>query len=296
MNFRRKYIIMLPVGVTALLLLLTLNLFDIGTSIQNKDDTEEMSINNDQELNILEGKIFPAYVFANSDGDKLITFIDNKDIPELQNVSHVISNNGVFQVNYLEYQESKASYNYRETMYEFDDMPGHIFSIVDGEVLPNETCLLINENYFPLGTILNINSQNNSEMSSELLSSIEDKRNRNIENGWILANGDSWEVGLVQFEREENDMLASIILIKNEEFIFKDYSAQYDEQSTWRLEDYGEIDPIMFKINFVAKDNDGYLLSVSWSSYESESVFLLKEENGQLIDLNIGSGRYISPM
>ncbi len=297
MKFEIRYKVMLFIVLSIMLLLyLTLNLMSDVRLKKDNYNTDELNVSNTKELEIQENKIFPAYVFANSDGDKLITFIENKDITPVQEVNHVISKNGIFKINYLGYQESKSTYNHRETMYEFDNMPGHIFSIEDGVVFPNETCLLINKDYFPLESVLEIREQNNVEMSYKLLSSIENERKCKVKKGWILARGDSWDVGLVQFEKKENDMLASIILITNNGLIFKDYPAQYDEQSTWRLEDYAEIDPIMFRINFVAQDDEGYLICVSWSSYESEAVFLLKEKDGLLIDLNIDSGRYILPM
>ncbi len=39
-------------------------------------------------------------------------------------------------------------------------------------------------------------------------------------------------------------MLASIVLVNDAEVKMIDYPAVYDEVSTWRLEDYGQLDPI----------------------------------------------------
>ncbi len=269
----------------------------MGSSLEVEHNDEKVdSISNESNQLINRDSIQAAFVLANTEGSQVITFLECKDLEDLSRMTHVISGDGYYEVEYISNQKETSDYNYRETMYEFENMPGHIFSIKGGTVLPNETCLLVNESIISRDSLVEISDRGIEQLADETTKIIEIEKCRNVENAWSLATGVGWEIGLVQYEKINNDMLASIVLVNDAEVKMIDYPAVYDEVSTWRLEDYGQLDPMMFRVNFVAKDSQGFVISMSWNSYESEQVFILTETIDKLKSIEVESGRYILPL
>ncbi|MNN22802.1 hypothetical protein D3C81_1361790 [compost metagenome] len=109
----------------------------------------------------------------------------------------------------------------------------------------------------------------------------------------MLSESAEEKIALFVFEREADDMLASIAYIKGDTVLFKDFPAKYDESSTWRVDSGDE--PGLFEVLFLAHSDEGLLLGVSWAAPEGENLFVLKETNGVFQDTDLRNGRYWAP-
>ncbi|MNH90501.1 hypothetical protein D3C73_430430 [compost metagenome] len=77
--------------------------------------------------------------------------------------------------------------------------------------------------------------------------------------------------------------------------VAKDYVADYDPNSTWRVDDGGEVTPDMFSFLFAASTKNGLLLGMEWAGPEGKNAFFLNQTDKALVELEIKGGRYMSP-
>ncbi|CAM3644358.1 MULTISPECIES: hypothetical protein [Paenibacillus] len=91
-------------------------------------------------------------------------------------------------------------------------------------------------------------------------------------------------------------MLASLALKHAGVWLYYDYPAKYDSDSTWRVNDQGEIRPEMFSFLFAAESANGLVVGVQWMGAEGENVSLLSVSDDAITDLGLEYGRYMSPI
>lgn len=136
-----------------------------------------------------------------------------------------------------------------------------------------------------------------AEIGTTAKEEIEKIKNRNVKSGWeIGVVGTDRTIYLILFERENDDMLASIVMKTPTKFVFKDYPAKYNESSTWRVDDGGSVYPELFSILFASETKTGIVLAIKWAGAEGENTTLFIENGDKFEELNIGTSRYTSPL
>lgn len=244
------------------------------------------------------GKLGNFFGFTNETGKLIILPGRVEEVQGLDDISKAIGENGnVLTVRYLGPQKGNEKDNGRLTSRNFDNLEGHIFEVTEGAAIGDETYYLVSEDGFNIRSVLDSQEGSGSEIDLAAKEEIEGIKNRKIQ--------DSWEIGklekdksiyLVLFEREQDDMLASIVMKTPSKMVFKDYPAKYDASSTWRVDDGGSIYPEMFSILFASKTETGILLGITWIGAEGEVTTLLKENGDAFEELDIGTSRYTSPL
>jgi hypothetical protein len=246
-----------------------------------------------------------VFGFADASGKKIIT-IPNEHGNELENPQDfniAVGNNGeIIEIEFVKRQEANDKDNARQTMYNFNNMAGYVYEVKAGELIQNKTYLLskdtimIENPLFKLKSTKDIESESNyyKKVDLETIKKIETIKNRKIiESNLIAETDDNAKICLFVFERIADDMLASIVYIKGDKVVFKDYPAKYDEMSTWRV-DAGD-QPGLFEVLFLANSDEGLLLGITWTAPEGENAFVLKEVNGVFQETDLKSGRYCAP-
>lgn len=261
-----------------------------------EDKTEKGMIDFSQQENV--------FGFADASEKKLITLPNGNDSlknPEEFNVA--IGNNGEFiNIRFIKEQEPNDKDNSRQSITNFDNMKGYIYEAQDGQLAKDKTYMLSKDTTIKKDALVKLVSTKNANSASnyyksvktETIKKIEALKNKKVKDSQLLAETeDEGKICLFVFERDGDDMLASLSYIKGDKVIIKDYPAKYNENSTWRI-DAGD-DPGFFEVMFLAESTDGLLLGLTWGAPEGETAYILKEENGVFQETDLACSRYWAP-
>lgn len=264
-----------------------------GNEVPPKGDTSQPPINNYTDIAVLTN----LFGFTNETAKYIIIAGNLEEGQSIDGVNMAIGENGnLLTIKYLRTQEKNEKDNGRLTSQNFDNLAGYIFEITQGTAKENETYYLINDK-FNVKSILDSQKGNQAEIDTAAKEEIEKIKGRKVKNGWDIGLVDSDKtIYLVLFERENDDMLASIVMKTPTKFVFKDYPAKYNESSTWRVDDGGSVYPDLFSILFASQTESGIVLGIKWVGAEGEVTTLFIENGDKFEDLNIGTSRYTSPL
>ncbi len=238
------------------------------------------------------------FAFADESGERLITFLyDNDDaFDDLEDYNIAIGNNGdIVEIEYERYQSANDENTYRQSMYNFDNLAGHIYRAKNGQLIKNKTYFLSKDTIINEETVIPFISPSSKAVDNEALERIIKAKDRNIvESNLISETKDGEKVYMVIFERIADDMLASIVYVRDDILVFNDYPAVYDKMSTWRID--GGDHPGIFEVLFLADSDQGLLLGLTWAGAEGELIYILKANEDIFEDTDLTTSRYWSPM
>lgn len=240
-----------------------------------------------------------VFGFADAAGKQLLVGPTEGGGEQWSSFNLAVGHNGqLLKIKYKTEQTATEADNGRQTAQNFANQQGQLFEVVEGKAEPNETYFLIDDQSVKPEMLLSITGKRSGQAADEVLSAIAKSKNRSVEMLWPLEEiGDEGNtLYLVQFERQGKDMLASLALQTTDGFVFQDYPAVFNESSTWRVDDGGEVMPEMFSFLFAAKTADGIVLGVKWMGAEGENVSFLSEKAGKFSELDLSYGRYMSPV
>jgi len=242
------------------------------------------------------------FAFANEDGTRLLTIQGDPEgetgkEPAEAYVLAVGEGGQTVRVRYAGHQKRTELDNGRQSAHNFDQSEGDVYEVEGGAAAPDATYALFREGQFDEGALLKLASAEPAELPADVAERIAKSKDRAIDRGWTIATGeDGLRLYAVQFERRGDDMLAAVVAEWEGKLAFMDYPATYNESSTWRVDDGGEILPVMFSFLFAARGEDGLVLGLKWLGAEGESASILKQKGEAFEDTGIGAGRYQSPI
>jgi hypothetical protein len=257
------------------------------------DTTVQPPVNNYTDIDALTN----LFGFTNETAKYIILAGNLEEGQSIGAINKAIGENGnILTIKYLRTQEKNEKDNGRLTAQNFDNLAGYIFEITQGTAKQNETYYLINDK-FNAKSILDSQKGNQAEIDAAAKEEIEKIKGRKVKSSWeIGVVGSEKTIYLILFERENDDMLASIVMKTPTKLVFKDYPAKYNESSTWRVDDGGSIYPDLFSILFASQTESGIVLGIKWAGAEGEVTNLFIENGDKFEDLNIGTSRYTSPI
>jgi hypothetical protein len=243
-------------------------------------------------------KLTNLFGFTNETAKYIILAYKLEEEQSIYAVNKAIGENGkVLTVKYLKTQEENEKDNGRLTAQNFDNLAGYIFEITQGTAKENETYYLVNDNEFNTKAILNTQAGDQTEIDAISKEEIEKIKNRKVLSSWQIGKvGSDKTIYLILFERENDDMLASIVMKTSTKLVFKDYPAKYDESSTWRVDDGGTVYPELYSILFASETESGIVLGIKEDGFEGEATYLFIENDDKFEELNMGTYRYTFPI
>lgn len=250
-------------------------------------------------------KLAPVFGFADETGDYiLITREDEGNDARMKSLDTAIGNGGqVLKVKLERWQTGSGDSNGRELANNIPNLSGYLFKVDGSKAEPDKTYYLADSATFPKSALLEVHPADPAgpqlAASDPLRERIAGLKKREIHTAWKLAalGGDS-QLYLVQFAREGQSMLFSLILEQGGKLTFMDYPAETEngEYSVWRVDDGGEATPEMFSVLFAAQTADGLLLGLNWRGAEGVNTFFLSQQGEVFKGLDIEYGRYTSPL
>lgn len=242
-------------------------------------------------------KLTGSFAFANESGKQLIVYEGLDSIAEPQALDLAVGTGGeVLTVNYVKKQEATPQNSNRQSIYNFDNLEGYLYEVKEGAAKSNETYLLTNKQAFNPDSVVKVADSSYEEAAAATLEKISTDKGRKAEKAWLLAKLDEKRtIYIVLFERQQEDMLASIVLDNGGSFAYKDYPAIYNAGSTWSVDDGGVLTPQMFKVLFAADSKEGLVLGINRLSFEGQGTFIFEEKGKTLEELTLQTYRYWAP-
>jgi uncharacterized protein (TIGR02145 family) len=199
----------------------------------------------------------------------------------------------VTEIKFSGMQEETENGNGRDTEYNFNNLGGSIFEKTKGELISDNTYFLTKKP-FEQSIIPLIPIQENESVDASTVKRIEKQKNRKIASSDLLAKTAAGaKICVFVFERKNDDMLASLVYIDGDKTIYRDYPAEYNEVSTWRVDDngdFGGLHPL-----FLTRTDKGLIMGTTWAAFESEGAHIYVEKDGKFVDTQFGGSRYWSP-
>ncbi|WP_342565744.1 hypothetical protein NST84_11735 [Paenibacillus sp. FSL R7-0345] len=247
----------------------------------------------------------PVLGFAGEAGKQiLVTREGNDEQAQMEALDTAIGSGGqVFKVRFEQWQEGSDQNNGRELAANLHNLSGYVFTVEGGAAAPDDTYYLADSSAFNLETLVPVEPASSEAgqlpEADPVRKSIAEAKQREIMSAWKLASlPPGRELYLVQFVRQDKDMLFSLVLEDNGKLSFMDYPAEItdNEYSVWRVDDGGEVVPQMFSLLFAAETQGGLLLGINWLGAEGINSFFLSQTGETLKELDIQYSRYTSPM
>ncbi|MEC0169370.1 hypothetical protein [Paenibacillus graminis] len=253
-------------------------------------------------------KLSSGFGFADSSGKHLLAaWEDDSRLAEMKLLNTAVGNNGqVLSVALEKWQPGSADSNGRDMANNFANLSGYVFTVEDGKAASDETYYLANSAELVRGSLLAVKPP--ADLSQQLdaddpvRQQILALKKRDIKSIWKLADlaeaPEDRHLYVVQFVRQNTNMLFSLVLQKGPELSFMDYPAKIrdDEYSVWRVDDGGEMTPGMFSLLFAARTANGVALGVNWRGAEGVNSFVLLQQNAGFKEMGIEYSRYTSPL
>lgn len=233
-----------------------------------------------------------TYGFADNTGKYILSF-ENMEADDLDTA---IGKDGrPLNIRFVKKQPQGPQDNGTRSANNFSNVQGLLYEVVDGNAEPNETYYLANSGRFNVASLLQVKPEIRVGASDEVKRNIEAAKSQKIEKIWKIADiAPDKELYVVQFRKRGKKITASLVLREGERIAAKDFTADYDPVSTWRVDDGGEMTPGMFSVLFAASGEGGVVLCVAWAGAEGENDYIFKQKGNELADLNLTTGRYMS--
>ncbi|RED54688.1 hypothetical protein [Cohnella lupini] len=204
-----------------------------------------------------------TFAFADKDGSRLISIGGQEgESPSseiMKEMNTAIGEYGqVLTIRYVEHQSRTDKDNGRQAANNFDNLEGSIYEVVSGEAVADASYYLIQDASVDLKSLIPIAPQKPLTPPMGISKAIAESHGREVASSWLIASTQiGQQIYLVQFERQEDQMLASLAVLEQGNWTFMDYPATYNENSTWRVDDQGVISPDMFSFLFAARRRFG---------------------------------------
>lgn len=207
-------------------------------------------------------------------------------------------------VSFVKWQPGSGDSNGRDMANNFAHVPGYLFQVEEGSATADETYYLADAKDFNTRSLLEVKpvdpEHSKETAADDVKKAIAEAKKREIQYiGKIADFSPGGQLYAVQFVRQKQDMLFSLVLQEGDSFVFMDYPAVIEngnEYSVWRVDDGGEITADMFSVLFAARTRDGVLLGINWWGAEGVNTFFLNQQGHRFKELDIQYGRYTSPL
>lgn len=255
--------------------------------------------------NLETGHLGATFGFADGEGKHLlVTGQDEGKQQEMALLNKAIGNNGqVLDVKFEKWQAGNEQNNGRELALNFTNLPGYLFTLEAGSAVPDETYYVVDAADFNLQSLLPVKpagvNQEAATSEDRVRGSIAEAKGREVLHLWKLADVSvEQELYLVQFVKQDANMLFSFVLKDSDGLVFADYPAvlQDDGNSVWRVDDGGEVTPEMFSLLFAAQTANGLVLGLEWWGAEGVNTLFLHKDVVTFKEMDISYSRYTSPI
>lgn len=288
------------IGLLAIALLLggciTLSDYDTDTPGTDKNNQDDDTSTGEQTPPVNVQSLVATFAISNSDGNKLITFTMPAQAVDYACLDTAIGKNGQpFAISYIGEQVANDIDTGRVSASNFDNMPGNVYQISDPPVEANQTYFLYDSGNNITENLLVPTVDETVAISADALAEVSAAKGRMAQQGWQLKEYENGSrILLLLFVPDGKNLLMSIAFKTSDKIKFMDYPAILNNNSAWRVDDGGTVDPRFFTVLFAVNTTDGMAAAISWAGSEGENTFFLIESGNTLIEMPESAYRYWS--
>ncbi|MFC5402851.1 hypothetical protein [Cohnella soli] len=241
----------------------------------------------------LDGSKF-AFGYVNESGKRVLSNTSTK--PARFTIA-LFAPGSMLGIKYIKHQKQTDKSNGRQTMWNFDQDEGDLFTLPKGHIEGNSSVLLAEKKAFQGQELLKFTPEKNGKWDKASIAAIEKAKKRKVIRQRIIGHaGREAVVGVVEFARVAGKKpLASLVLSTKSGLVFQDFVGNNDKQSTWRVDDGGVFQSDSFGIVFLSRSKAGFALAYDWQGFEGSSLALLQQKGTAFRTVAEGY-RYTSPV
>jgi hypothetical protein len=232
--------------------------------------------------------------FADTTGKRLLA-LDYQERPAALTRA-ACPGSGPLAVRFIGERKSWEEDTGRDTARNFDALGGFYYQITDGKTTEDTICLLTDERFFTGKKDLPL-LPGEDKPDAKTLGRIAAAKQRRVKEARGMGRlAPDRELYFVLFERKGESALFSIVMATPERLVFLDFPGSYkDEGSVWRVDDGGEIDPLLFDIEQAFESARGVEFTYWWRGAEGDSVGLVQETGSSFRTIK-RSYKYMAPL
>ncbi|OGW26420.1 MAG: hypothetical protein A2X56_12365 [Nitrospirae bacterium GWC2_57_13] len=220
---------------------------------------------------------------SNAKGDQVILYNHDENIPG--QLHAILPSGGNCLLTFVEKRARKPEDTGRQTAKNFDNLGGVVFQAPKECLAGDRTVVLIDSDHLDKHTPVPVKPDEFSPVDSADITRIESAKKMKVQSSWNLAGlGPDATIALVQFLPQRNKNIASLVLITKKHLVFEDYrGSTKNNNSVWRVDDGGILNPRDFQILAAFRTPSGIELIRAWAGFEGESAALLREEGAKFL-------------
>ena len=239
-----------------------------------------------------------AFAFPNEQGSRLLTTAEIAK-PETFRTA-LCSGNQQVAIQFERRQATGRNDTGRQTPQNFANTRGAVFSISNGKVSSDATCVLGDESFLAGATVVPLTRPpRDARCSRADYPPIQSDKNRAVVGCWPIAAGPSGlRANIIEFSRLLTHALATLVVIDADRRLYVDYPAEFrgPGDDLWRADDGGEIHAEGFEVVFLLKRGSSYFLAVNWAGAEGSALSLHAAEAGSQFRELVTDSWYRSPL
>lgn len=183
----------------------------------------------------------------------LIIDLDDEEADSLMSQSkknYALINNKSYELRFNKIQEEGKDYTGRQTISEFDNVPGGLFYLPEKVKTDNEYVFLYKDDFLKNRKILAVKKVFEDAIDNPVNSTLKKLFNNSITSSKLIATttqNDSIFLSQLALKADTINVLLTAKSSTGKLFI-KEYKEEYNEMSTWRVDDGGEFPMEYFSI------------------------------------------------
>jgi len=237
-----------------------------------------------------------TFGYANETGDTLLQ-MNKEDGPQPEEFKYAINKEGtISKIAYIGKQESGQFDTHRDNHYNFNNAEGQLYEMTEGVADEWNTTLFLTEDFRSKRELLTTVKNSWFSLKENETNEIEQNKKRTIKKSELVNDyGEKGKLIFAEFEQENDSCLVSLIWMDNQKFTYFDFPAEYNEMSTWRVDDGGVFDFEYYNIIAVFESENGIEIMTDWVGAEGSSINYLLAVGDKFESVG-GAYRYQAPM
>ena len=239
--------------------------------------------------------------FTNNAGSKLIVLPENNINPKsMTNFKYAIGENGkIYKIEYSHYKIWSDEENPRNI-----EEDSCVYKFLNNQTAADKFYLLLTQEEYEQTTVYQKTANSSLATASEkLIEQCSKMAGRKIKNGWTLCEYQNGiKISLVEFEKNENDLLAWVVLEDSKSIRYCPYPAELSEDGEhgWSGYDKGDLNmtdyfgdkKFIFSVLCVIRNQNGKSVYLERASYEFQLIKLFDFPNAKTVSDHYFMGGY----
>ncbi|WP_144062757.1 hypothetical protein [Sphingobacterium paucimobilis] len=185
-----------------------------------------------------------SFGLFNATRDQIIVIDDEEPpIEDYDKIKHTWINEQSYKLDFVKVQKESDDYNGRQTPDNFDNVPGAVFKLAAKAKPGDAYVLLCSDSFLKSRKALKIHNNVAYATKSSLVTELKKTYGRSVTNAKLIATTAQKDSIFLAQLAPVGDSLTVVLVTKpltGKNLLIQEFKAEYNEMSTWRVDDGGE--------------------------------------------------------